>query len=61
MRRLRKNPTFWGKAGAGIFFTCEEDNTVFLMHRSRDVEQPFTWGIPGGSVSGEGLDRKSVV
>ena len=28
---------------------------MFLMHRSRDVEQPFTWGIPGGSVSGEGF------
>jgi 8-oxo-dGTP pyrophosphatase MutT (NUDIX family) len=49
------NPKFWGKAGAGILFTCEEDNTIFLMHRSRYVEQPGTWGIPGGSVSGEGM------
>ena len=52
---MRKNPTFWGTAGAGILFVCEEDNTVFLMHRSRDVEQPGTWGIPGGSVKGEGF------
>ncbi len=52
---IRRNPTFWGRAGAGILFTCEEDNTVFLMHRSEDVEQPGTWGIPGGSVSGEGF------
>ena len=52
---LRSNPEFWGRAGAGILFTCEEDNTVFLMHRSRYVEQPGTWGIPGGSVSGEGF------
>jgi 8-oxo-dGTP pyrophosphatase MutT (NUDIX family) len=52
---MRKNPTFWGTAGAGILFVCEEDQTYFLMHRSRHVEQPRTWGIPGGSVKGEGF------
>jgi len=52
---MRKNPTFWGTAGAGILFVCEEDQTYFLMHRSRRVEQPRTWGIPGGSVKGEGF------
>jgi len=52
---MRKNPTFWGTAGAGILFVCEEDQTYFLMHRSRSVEQPRTWGIPGGSVKGEGF------
>lgn len=52
---IRRNPEFWGRAGAGILFTCDDDNTVFLMLRSQDVEQPGTWGIPGGSVDGEGF------
>lgn len=42
----RRNPEFRGRAGAGMLFTCEDDNTVFLMHRSRYVEQPGTWGLP---------------
>ena len=52
---MRNNPQFWGKAAAGIFFICEEDQTCFLMHRSEYVEQPGTCGIPGGSVQGEGF------
>ena len=52
--RNRHNPQYWGKTAAGILFTCEEDNTVMLMYRSRHVDQPHTWGIPGGSVEGEG-------
>ena len=51
---------FWGKAGAGILFVCQEDNTLFLMQRSRYVEQKGTWGIPGGSVSGEGLFDSTI-
>ena len=54
-KAARKNPEFWGRAAAGIFFTCMEDNTAFLMHRSEFVQEPGTWGIPGGSVSGEAL------
>lgn len=49
----RKNP--YGKVGAGILFICEEDNTLLLMHRSGDVEEPYTWGVPGGAVIGEGF------
>jgi len=47
----RENP--WGNAGAGVLFTCEEDNTMLLFLRSRNVEEPNTWGIVGGSISGE--------
>lgn len=46
---------FWGKAGAGILFRCAADGTYLLVLRSRDVLQPGTLGIPGGSCSGEGL------
>lgn len=55
LRKHRQNPVFWGAAGAGILFICNEDNTLMLMHRSPYVEQPGTWGIPGGSVKGEGF------
>jgi len=57
---IRPNPEFWGKAGAGILFVCTDDNTIFLMQRSPYVEQPGTWGIPGGSVSGEGFFDSST-
>jgi 8-oxo-dGTP pyrophosphatase MutT (NUDIX family) len=50
--KARSNP--WGKAGAGILFVCEEDGTMLLMHRSGSVEEPYTWGVPGGAVIGEG-------
>lgn len=56
----RSNPEYyWGRGGAGILFTCEDDNTVMLMLRSEDVEQPGTWGIPGGSIRGEGMYSRS--
>lgn len=40
---------YWGSAGAGILFVCE--NAVLLTLRSDEVKQPGTWGIPGGSVT----------
>ena len=57
---MRHNPEFWGAAGAGILFVCEEDDTIFLMHRSPYVEQPGTWGLPGGSVSGEAFYDSAI-
>ena len=51
---IRHNPeTYWGRAGSGILFTCKD--LVFLTLRSASVEQPHTWGIPGGSCSGEAM------
>jgi 8-oxo-dGTP pyrophosphatase MutT (NUDIX family) len=41
----------WGNAGAGILFFCQ--GQCLLTLRSTLVEEPLTWGIPGGSVSGE--------
>lgn len=52
MRPFTRNPTFWGRAGAGILFFCED--SVLLVKRSAEVREPLTWGVPGGSVSGEG-------
>lgn len=46
---------FWGRAGAGILFVCESDETLMLVLRSQDVEQPGTWGIPGGACGEDGF------
>lgn len=41
---------FWGKSGSGVLFVCVEDGTAMLLLRSHEVEQPGTWGVPGGAV-----------
>ena len=46
--------THWGKAGSGILFYCSTDNSILLLRRSGDVENPYTWGIAGGAVGEEG-------
>lgn len=38
----------WGNQGSGILFTTGEQ--VLLLQRSREVEEPGTWGIPGGAI-----------
>ncbi len=54
--------TYYGKGGAGLLLTCKEDGTVLMLKRSRHVEQPMTWGIPGGALSkGEGWHRREDI
>lgn len=48
-----KNIKYWGKNGAGIVFICSQSNEILLGMRSADVDDPHTWGTPGGSVEGE--------
>lgn len=38
----------WGNAGSGILFTTGQ--RILLLQRSPHVEEPGTWGIPGGAV-----------
>lgn len=47
-----KGLAFWGRAGAGILFVCPDDDTILLGKRAAWVEDPGTWGAPGGSVDG---------
>jgi len=49
---IREAQGFWGKAGSGMLYVCLEDQTALLLLRSQDVENPGTWGIPGGAVAG---------
>ncbi len=41
---------FWGSAGAGILFYAYESDRYLLLKRSAEVQQPNTWGVPGGAV-----------
>jgi len=41
---------YWGNSGAGILFICSEDNTCLLALRSSGVNEPGTWGVPGGAI-----------
>jgi 8-oxo-dGTP pyrophosphatase MutT (NUDIX family) len=59
--KITSNPpsTFWGRAGAGVLFHCTYDDTYLLVRRSRDVEQPGTWGVPGGACGKGGFYEDS--
>jgi 8-oxo-dGTP pyrophosphatase MutT (NUDIX family) len=41
---------FWGNRGAGILLICPQTKRVLLVLRSRFVNEPGTWGIPGGAI-----------
>lgn len=42
---------YWGNAGSGILFVSStKPRSVLLLKRSVAVEQPGTWGIPGGAI-----------
>jgi len=51
---LKLAKQYWGKKASGLLFVCTEDQTVLLLKRSYEVEQPGTWGIAGGAI-GEGF------
>lgn len=58
---LKTSAQFWGREGSGVLLVCTEDNTCLLLLRSNEVEQPGTWGIPGGAVKGDDLDNEVMV
>lgn len=44
------NSKFWGKRGSGILLMSSDTKRILLMLRSPLVNEPGTWGIPGGKV-----------
>ena len=50
----------WGLAGAGTLYYCPSDNTILLLERSKNVEDPGLWGIPGGAVKSGRTDVNGV-
>jgi 8-oxo-dGTP pyrophosphatase MutT (NUDIX family) len=58
--QLCKEAARWGLAGAGMLYYCPYDQTVLLLQRSREVEDPGLWGIPGGAVKSGRRDYRGV-
>jgi len=41
---------FWGSRAAGILPICPKTKRIMLVKRSEMVNEPGTWGIPGGQI-----------
>ena len=51
---------FWGDQGAGVYIVAQDTGRVLLTYRSAHVNEPHTWGIPGGAIDeGESPARAS--
>lgn len=46
----RKNPEYWGTAGAGIIPVARDTGRFLISLRSRHVNEPNTWGTIGGKL-----------
>lgn len=46
----REKTGFWGARGAGCLFYASTTDRYLIAHRSKDVEQPGTWGTWGGAI-----------
>lgn len=44
---------FWGNRGAGILLIAKDTGRLLLVLRSQEVNEPGTWGIPGGAIDDE--------
>lgn len=52
---------YWGRRAAGIALVCPADRSILLVLRSADVNEPNTWGLPGGRVEpGENIFDAAV-
>jgi len=51
---------FWGRVGAGCLFYAEDTRRFLIAHRSRDVQEPGTWGTWGGAID-EGESPEQAV
>src|SRR5690606_18455105 len=47
LKKISKND-FDTANGACVLFYCPDDNEVLLLKRSESVNDPGTWGLPGG-------------
>lgn len=43
-----KGGKFWGDVGAGVLALCEETKRFLVALRSKDVNEPGTWGPSAG-------------
>lgn len=52
---------FYGKRGAGCVFLAKDTGRLLLAHRSKDVEEPHTWGCWGGALNPNGETPEDAV
>lgn len=51
---------FWGNRGAGVLLIAKDTGRILLTLRSKYVNEPGTWGIPGGKIDDESETPKSA-
>ena len=44
---------FWGNIGAGILCVCKKTKRILIGYRSKEVNEPHTWGVIGGKLDEE--------
>jgi 8-oxo-dGTP pyrophosphatase MutT (NUDIX family) len=52
---------FWGRRAAGCIFMARDTGRFLICHRSRNVEQPLTWGTWGGAVDPQETPEAAVL
>ena len=56
----RPNPEFWGNEGSGILVVAADTKRILLGLRSKDVNEPFTWGNFGGAIGIDDYGNKEA-
>jgi len=51
---------FWGNAGAGGIFLAKNTGRYLLPYRSRQVNEPNTWGVWGGAIDDDESPEEAV-
>lgn len=52
---------FWGKAGAGCLVYNLRDKQFLFLKRSPAVQEPNTWGLPGGAIDTRENPQKAAL
>lgn len=45
-----ENRIYWGDAAAGILYIAKNTGRMLMGHRSRYVNEPYTWNLIGGKI-----------
>ena len=46
------NDQFWGTKAAGVLVICPKTKRILMQMRGKYVNEPGTWGVIGGAISG---------
>jgi len=51
---------YWGSEAAGALIVAQNTGRILLVHRSKNVDQPGTWGTIGGKVDFEETPQETI-